>query len=160
MKFIQMGALALVFASSQVLAQNLNAGLEAYNAGNYEAALEEWRPLAEQGDAAAQFNLGLMYREGLDVPQDYALAVKWYRLSAEQGYAGAQNKLGYAYDKGQGVPQDYLTAHMWYNLASSNGSTKGGKNRDIVAATMTPAAIEEAQRRARECMGSDYQICY
>ena len=82
-----MGALALVFASSQALAQDFGAGLEAYNAGNYEAALEEWRPLAEQGDAGAQYNLGFMYSNGEGVPQDYAEAAKWYRMAADPGAA-------------------------------------------------------------------------
>ena len=58
-------------------------GLAAYGRGDYETALREWRPLAEQGLAVAQFNLGLMYDEGQGVPQDYAEAVKWYRKAAE-----------------------------------------------------------------------------
>ncbi|MCH8098520.1 MAG: sel1 repeat family protein [Proteobacteria bacterium] len=58
-------------------------GVVAYNRGDYATALREWRPLAEQGDAEAQFNLGLMYYKGRGVPQDYAEAVKWYRLAAE-----------------------------------------------------------------------------
>ena len=84
-RFTQMGALALVFASSQVVAQDYDAGLKAYSVGDYEAALEEWRPSAEQGDALAQYNLGFMYSNGEGVPQDYAEAVKWYRMAAEQG---------------------------------------------------------------------------
>lgn len=102
---------------------------------------------------------GYAYDFGQSVPQDYALAVKWYRLSAEQGTSTAQFGLGYAYATGQGVPQDFTTAHMWYNLAGSNGDADGGKNRDLLAAKMTPAAIEEAQRRARVCLESDYQNC-
>jgi hypothetical protein len=40
-------------------------GLDAYNRGDYATALREWRPLAEQGDASAQFNLVLMYALGM-----------------------------------------------------------------------------------------------
>ena len=68
--------------------------------------LEEWKPLAEQGDADAQFSLGVMYRVGQGVPQDDAEAVKWYRKAAKQGHANAQNHLGYLYDCGRPVPQD------------------------------------------------------
>ena len=57
-------------------------GLAAYERGDYATALKEWRPLAEQGDAGAQKNLGWMYYSGQGVPQDYAAAVKWYRLAA------------------------------------------------------------------------------
>ena len=84
-----MGALALVFASSQVLAQDFDAGLEAHNAGNYEAALEEWRPLAEQGSATAQNNLGYMYREGQGVLRNYVTAHMWLNIASQNG-----NELG------------------------------------------------------------------
>ncbi len=68
-------------------------GLDAFQRGDYETALREWRPLAEQGNARAQTALGLMYAEGQGVSQDYETAVKWYRLAAEQGFASAQNNL-------------------------------------------------------------------
>ena len=54
-----------------------------------------WRWMAEQGDARAQANQGVMYTTGKSVPQDYAEAVKWYRLAAEQGNAEAQANLTY-----------------------------------------------------------------
>ena len=69
-------------------------GLEAAKTGDYATALREWEPLAEQGDADAQYNLGIMYDEGQGVQQDYKVAVKWYRLAAEQGEANAQYNLG------------------------------------------------------------------
>jgi hypothetical protein len=54
------------------------------------------------------------------------------------------------YVDGHGVPQDYVQAHMWFNLAGASGVAKALKNRDTVAAKMTPAQIAEAQRLARE----------
>lgn len=60
-------------------------GQSAYQKGDYVTALEEWKPLAEQGDAAAQFYLGVMYYYGRGVPQNYNEAVKWYTKAAEQG---------------------------------------------------------------------------
>ena len=72
----------------------LKVGGAAYDRGDYATALKEFRPLAEQGNADAQFNLGFMYENGLGVPQDYAEAVKWYRNAAEQGYAQGQANLG------------------------------------------------------------------
>ena len=86
-------------------------------------------------------------------------AVNWYRLSAEQGNATAQNNLGVMYNDGLGVPQDHGTAHMWYNIASANGDEDASENRDTVANKMTGVAIAEAQRRARNCLSSDYQDC-
>ncbi len=72
-------------------------GVAAYERGDYAMALREFRPLAEQGYAGAQNNLGLMYARGRGVPQDYAAAVKWYRKAAEQGYVEAQHNLGFNY---------------------------------------------------------------
>ena len=98
-------------------------GLIAYESGDYATALREWRPLAEQGNAGAQFNLGLMYDRGRGVPQNDETAVKWYRLSAEQGHAVAQYNLGVMYDNGKGVPQDDKTAVKWWTLAAEQGHT-------------------------------------
>ena len=72
-------------------------GVAAAQSGDFATALREWKPLAEQGDASAQFNLGLMYYDGEGVPQNYKTAVKWYSLAAEQGYADAQFNLGLMY---------------------------------------------------------------
>jgi TPR repeat protein len=135
-------------------------GLTAAQSGDFATALREWTPLAKQGDADAQFNLGLMYANGQGVPQDYKTAVKWYRLAAEQGFADAQYNLGLMYYNGQGVPQDYVRAHMWYNIAASSGKSKtASKNRDIVAEKMSSSQIETAQKLARECIRKKYKGC-
>ncbi len=130
-------------------------GVAAYKRGDYETALRELRPLANQGNAEAQFNLGVMYDKGEGVPQDDTEAVKWYRKAAEQGYAEAQYSLGLMYVKGGGVPQHHVRTHMWFNLAASRlppGEDRdtSAKLRDGLAARMTPAQIAEAQRLARE----------
>ncbi len=130
-------------------------GAAAYERGDYETALREWRPLAEQGHAKAQYNLGLMYANGRGVTQDYGEAVKWYRRAAEQGLATAQYNLGVMYSNGRGVAQDYVQAHLWFNLAASRMPAGGNRdkavnNRDKVETGMTPAQVAEAQKLARE----------
>ena len=72
---------------------DFQAGLDAVDRGDYDTALKEWRPLAEQGEADAQHNLGIMYHQGKGVPQDYAEAAKWYRLAADQGLEKAAKGL-------------------------------------------------------------------
>ena len=72
-------------------------GLTAYKSGDYATAMREWMPLAKQGNAGAQSNLGAMYYLGLGVPQDEKTAVKWYNLAAKQGNASAQYNLGNRY---------------------------------------------------------------
>jgi TPR repeat protein len=126
---------------------------------DYKTAVKWYKLAAEQGDADAQYNLGVMYAEGKGVPQDYKTAVKWYRLAAEQGDADAQYNLGNAYVRGQGVIQDNVYAHMWLNIAASSGDKGSVKNRDIVAGKMTPARIEDAQKLARECVRKKYKGC-
>ena len=86
----------LVF-SALASAQDFDKGLQAYDRGDYAAALREWRPLAEQGNPVAQYSLGVLYIHGQGVPQNYAEAVRWYRMAAEQGYADALNNLGVMY---------------------------------------------------------------
>ena len=99
-------------------------GVAAAKRGDYATAVREWRPLAEQGYAKAQFNLGLMYDNGQGVSQDYAKALQWYRKAAEQGNVEAQYNLGFMYDNGQGVPQDYAKALRWWRKAAEQGNAK------------------------------------
>jgi len=106
--------------------------------------MKDLRRLADQGDAQAQYNLGL------GVAQDYQEAVRWYRLAAEQGHASGQFSLGAMYTAGQGVPKDYVLAHMWLNLAAAKGGKEAVKMRDLLEKNMTPAQLAEAQRLAGE----------
>ena len=138
---------------------DLNKGLTAAQNGDFAAALKEWKPLADQGDADAQYYLGVMYEKGVGVPQDSKEAVKWYRLAAEQGLADAQGNLGVMYALGTGVLKDDVYAHMWGIIAANNGNKSGAKLRDIVEKEMTPNQIEEAQRLARECVKKNYKGC-
>ena len=115
---------------------------------NHAEAVKWYRLAADQGNADAQYNLGVMYYTGQGVPQDHVQAVKWFRLAADQGLASAQFFLGLMYAKGEGVPQNYVQAHMWLNLAGAGGDTLAPKNRDIASKKMTPAQIAEAQRLA------------
>lgn len=96
-------------------------GVNAAKSGDYKTAFIEFKKLAEQGDALAQFNLALMYSNGQGVPQDYKEAVKWYRKAAVQGDTISQFNLAAKYRKGQGVPQDYKEAIKWYQKAAEQG---------------------------------------
>src|SRR3990172_10621988 len=95
--------------------------LTAYIKGDYVTAFNQFREAAEQGDAASQYNLALMYGSGKGAPQDDTEAMKWYSKAAEQGHAYAQYNLSMVYYFGQGVPQDYVAAYKWLILASDQG---------------------------------------
>jgi TPR repeat protein len=148
-KLIRAAAFLLCTAvAAPVMAQNFDEGFAAFQAGDYATALQEWRPLAEQGDATAQTNLGFMYDNGLGVTQDYAEAMIWYRLAAEQGQAQAQSNLGFMYSNGRGVLQDAVVAHMWFNISGANGNEMGSDNRSIIEGRMTREQIADAQALA------------
>ena len=127
-------------------------GVAALRNHDYATAIKIFKTLAEQGDADAQSNLGVLYYKGQGVPKDYKEAARWFRKTAEQGQADAQFNLGLMYYKGQGVPKDYVTAYMWYNLAAQDSglSESAGEIRDALASMMSSAQIARAQQMSRE----------
>lgn len=130
-KFLSAVAI-VVTLSGAAHAQDFQKGLEAAQAGDFATALQEFRPLAEQGNAGAQYNVGLMYYNGWGVPQDYKEAAKWYRKAAEQGHADAQYNLGVTYVNGLGVPQDYKIAASWYRKAAEQGDAFAQNNLGLM----------------------------
>lgn len=152
-------SLVWLFFPAQSEAQNFDMGMAAAQRGDYATALRQWRPLAERGHAAAQFNLGLMYADRLGVIQSDTRAVHWWRLSAEQGFASAQTSLAWMYANGWGAPQNLTLAYMWSSIAATNGHQEAAGMRDLVESYMAPASISQAQRRARECIAADYRGC-
>lgn len=111
-------------------------------------AVTWFRKAAEQGDASAQYNLGLMYDKGRGVAQDDKQAVAWYRKAAEQGDVDAQRILGMMYDNGVGVVQDNKLAYVWSSVSAANGDVKAATNRDLFAKRLSPAVLAEAQALA------------
>ena len=95
--------------------------MDALNRGELEDAYKILRPLAEQGNAEAQFLIGHMYRTGQGVTKDHTEAVTWYRLAAEQGISDAEYLLGVMYYEGSGVPQDNQQAKEWLLRAAKQG---------------------------------------
>ena len=87
---------------------------------------------ADQGDASAQFILGLLYSHGEGVPQNYREAARLYRLAAEQGVADAQHMLGVMYSEGSGVPQNYQEAVRLYRLAADQGNASAQFNLGVM----------------------------
>src|SRR5690242_756477 len=84
----------LICATSSVSAQSVRAGIDSWQRADYAGAVAIWRPLAEKGDADAQFNLGQAYRLGRGVPINLAAAKTWFERAATQGHVDAQTTLG------------------------------------------------------------------
>ena len=100
----------------------LEDSFEAYQRGDYAAAMRIARPLANQGIARAQEMVGRMYEQGQGVAQNYGEAYKWYRLAADKGNADAQFSLGKMYANGLGVPPNGREAYKWYDKAAEQGN--------------------------------------
>lgn len=135
----------------------------AYERGDYTQAARLFIPLAEQGIAAAQFSLGLMYEKGRGVRQDHSIALTWFLKAATQGYAGPQNHLGLIYERGRGVRKDIVRALMWYTIAatmlSGNEQKTAMTRRDYLTSQLTTAQIEQAQEMARRCQQTQFKDC-
>ena len=107
-----------------------NEGLSAYSAGDFATARQLWKPLAEHGDADAQFAYGSLYYDGIGVPVDRTESSYWFQLAAEQGLADAQYNLGNAYMRGEGVRQDDSMAIYWWDKAAKQGLQDAQFNLD------------------------------
>jgi hypothetical protein len=115
------GFVFAVLISSEVRGETFEDREAAYNRKDYAAAFEILRPLAERGNAVAQYDLGAMYEYGNGVAQDYAEAMRWFHMAADQGYASAQHNLGLMYWQGIGVAQNYAVAARWIRKAAEQG---------------------------------------
>jgi len=122
---------ALMLFATPVVAGYAEDARAAFIAGDYQKAFRLFKPLAEQGDAGAQNNLGWMYDKGKGVPEDDAKAVYWWRKAAEQGDVETQYNLGVMYARGEGVPEDDAKAVHWYRKAAEQGYAKAQYNLGV-----------------------------
>ena len=118
----------LVFALILALSQVSAACSRYEDDPEYQTTLRKNLPLAQEGNAIAQYNVGTMYYEGLGVDDNIDEALTWFRRSADQGYARAQSRLGYIYADGDEVRQDYALAVKWFQLAATQGHAKAQYN--------------------------------
>jgi len=113
----------LVAAALPAVAGPLEDGIAAYNAKNFDKAVELLQPLAEKSNnPQAQEKIGRLYHRGKGLPKDAGKAAEWYLKAAEQGDAPAAARLGSMYWIGEGVPRDPNQAVKWYVLGASKGN--------------------------------------
>ena len=156
-------ARALLFSVAALLAAALAApadadlladGAAAYEAGDYEGAAKAWSPLAEGGDAMAQFNLGLLHETGRGVAEDAAEAAAWYERAALQGVTQAQFNLALLHQTGRGVEKDGEEALYWLEVAARHGEGAEGEQAADAAARLAeilpPEQVDEARARAAD----------
>jgi uncharacterized protein len=140
-----------IFALSVVASAraDFESGLEAYTVGSFEQAAREWAPLAEKGNTAAQYHLGLLYEEGQGLPRDYDLARYWYLRAAQQAYIDAYFSLGDIYALGRGVQVDRSLAYHWYTMAAASGHARAKEIIGQYAPKLSAEQMAEARRITR-----------
>jgi len=125
-------AAVLVFIIALALPSPTLAGMTeakaAFNARDYKTAFREYLPLAEAGNAEAQFWIGDMYRFGLGRPQDYNTAIQWFKRSANNGYVRVMISLGYMAGKGQGMKSSKESENGCNTIAAKYGISSGQWN--------------------------------
>lgn len=122
--------LALLLGFHSVQADELKDALRAFRRGQYAEALSLTKPLAQQGNPYAQFNMAVMYDDGVGLPQNLQLALKWYKRAADAGLVDAQYMVGRFYGGGRGVPQNPGIALFWFDLARAGGHPLAAKLRN------------------------------
>jgi TPR repeat protein len=124
-------------ATSPARSDEFEAGLSAFNAGDYAVAFAHWWPLAQHGDAKAQASLGFLYYSGKGVHRDDQKSLLWFSRAADAGQPTAQFFLGLQYFYGRGVRRDLAQAYSWCDIALANGYPESLFCRDAVSLEMS-----------------------
>jgi hypothetical protein len=111
-------------------------------------SLPELRKLAGQGDAEAQWQMGVRFHNGEGVPHDDAQAMQWFERAAEQGHVTAQGALGAYYFAARGVPKDLSKAYFWSVIAVAQGDEISKGRLELLASQMTQAQVYAARQQA------------
>ncbi len=143
-------------SSTQASQRPLINGVEVASMGPGQSAeqhaqaksLADLRKLADRGDAEAQFQMGVRYHNGEDVPQDDAQAMQWFQRAAEQGHVDAQSHLGAYYWAGRGVREDLSKAYFWSAIALAEGDENSKSRLEGLASQMTRAQVAAASQQA------------
>ncbi len=131
--------LRILLAISAILCCNaalagLQEGYDALSRHDYATAIKEYRPLAERGNAEAQYRIGRLYEFGKGYPQDKAQGIAWIRKAAAQNHADAQQELGVIYATGDGVKRDDVQAVAWFRKAAMQGESTAQYNLGLLYA--------------------------
>ena len=154
--FLVAAFLSAAAGHGPVMAADLLAeGAAAFEAGNYDEAASIWRPLAEEGDPKAQFNLGLLHETGRGVAEDPTEAAVWYERAAHQGVTQAQLNLAALHQTGRGVAQNPAEALYWLEVAARLGEGAEREQAAAAAAELAPL-LEDGEAQAAQSLASAF----
>jgi hypothetical protein len=120
-------------------------------------SLADLRKFADQGDAEAQYQMGVRFHNGEDVSRDDAQAMQWFLRAAEQGHVTAQSALGAYYWAGRGVPEDLSKAYFWSEIALAEGDENSKSRLEGLASQMTRSQVSAARQQAEVWLRSHNQ---
>jgi TPR repeat protein len=144
-------------AQFMVCEGDLSRGCEAFRAGQFEAAAGRFRELAEQDDAGAKNNLGVLRETGSGLPKSKQEALRWYGGAAKQGLAIGQFNLAVLLATGHVLGtaedpshrrEDFVNAYMWLLVAAHQGLEAAERTRRDLVVRMTPEEVGQARERA------------
>lgn len=170
-KLFTFAAIGAALLATPVWAQSYDEGAKAYNKRDYHTAIKNWQPLAVQGDVRAQFNLGLLYAQGLGVEQDYKEAVKFWEMAAAKNNPEAPLQLGRVYEEGRtGIDKNPAVAAKWLRKSADLGNAQaqallgdlyvrgeGLPKSDKDAVSWYKKAVAQGYTRAMASMGTMYE---
>lgn len=140
--------------SSPLSAADLEDARDLMEAGDFRAAMSQFRVLARSGNADAEELIGVMYALGLGVERDHGRAFEWYLRASLKGHPGAQSGLGWYYEVGLGIPEpDPVRAYLWYALSAIGGDVDAPDSLE----ELTPRMTKEQIARARTLI-DDYRV--
>lgn len=152
--------LALTVNAPAAHTDSLKEATTAFAKKQYAAAIKLFRPLAEKGNAIAQYKVAVMHRMGLGVHKSEKEARKWSRLAAKQGNPEAQTLLGSLYYKASGEESpDTVRAYIWYEVAAAQGNAEAKKDLALLTKELSPQQVTEAREKAQNCKSSGYEQC-
>lgn len=141
-----------LFLSNVSRAEDAKKGLQYAITGDYGQAIDIWLPLAEAGDAEAQYYIGVVYKDGLGVEINYDKFRYWTSKSAFRGSSSAMFNLGVMYEHSLGVPEDKNKALLWYSRAALEG--------DVEASVMAGRLLRGEDYLCEDQLHCDYIVNY
>ncbi len=140
--------------SNPVFAADLEEARDLMEAGEFPAAMKQFRVLARSGNADAEELIGVMFALGLGVDRDDERAFEWYLRASMKGHPGAQSGVGWYYETGRGLPApDLVRAYLWYALSAIGGDIDAPDSLEELVPRMT-----RAQRDRAQVLVDDYRV--
>jgi TPR repeat protein len=155
----QAAVIVSMWVASFCSAATLQEATSAKDRGDFAVAFSQFKQLAASGDAAAQFQLSLLYGSGRGTKLDAKEALYWLRVSATHGNPQAQSNLGVAFSKGRGVVPDPIRAYAWFAAAAASGDSVAITNRDVAAGKLSEQQLLQAKALLIQCQRTGFAPC-